>query len=140
MTGSFINHLDRPSKNVRWIIQETHSRWSNGVKRFYRDLIPLDFTVTIQSVEAEMRTKAFDLEPQLIVIWEVNRSNLVATIDSLLQIRGNTVSRLHLIACDQISLNHRLSLAEFDVSGFLEHPEDLYQLKPVFDGYFARLG
>ncbi|MGB1925892.1 MAG: hypothetical protein ACPHL6_05140 [Rubripirellula sp.] len=127
-------------QSVRWIVHETGNRWSNSIRRFYHHLIPPEIEVTIHRLGADQDLAASELEPRQIVLWEVNRHNLVDTFDRLLLLRNTAVSRLQLIACDRLTLSQRLALAEFDISGFLEQPEGLYQIKPVFDGYFARLG
>ena len=127
-------------QTLHWIVCERSQRWSNTIRRFHHDLVG-------KEIQAKVTTQKLTSEPPvtrpsdaIVFLWEVDRSNLVDSLDHLIQIGLSTSNRLQLVASVGLSLTQRLALSELNIAMFLQKPEEMPRCRPILQGYFARLG
>lgn len=127
-------------QTLHWIVCERGQRWSNTIRRFHHDLVGKD-------IQAKVTTQKLTSEPPvtrpsdaIVFLWEVDRSNLVDSLDHLIQIGLSTSNRLQLVASVGLSSTQRLALSELNIAMFLQKPEEMPRCRPILQGYFARLG
>ena len=127
-------------QTLHWIVCERSHRWSNTVRRFHHNLVG-------KEIQAKVTTQKLTSEPPVtrpsdavVFLWEVDRSNLVDSLDHLIQIGLSTSNRLQLVASVGLSSTQRLALSELNIAMFLQKPEEMPRCRPILQGYFARLG
>ena len=131
---------NRDDRSLRWWVHESGTRWVNSVRRFHKELLASVSHPIIENASLGTITRNLHSSQPGVFLWEISRKNLVECVDRLSQTLWSNPNHLQLIACDRLNDSQRIALSEFNIACFLDQPEDMIRLKPIFEGYFARIG
>ncbi len=127
-------------QSIRWIISEPEDRWFYAVRRFCSDLTGDSVQHLVERCPAETNHPIIKDDSALVLLWEVNRGNLVDCLDQIIANSWALPNCLQMVACSEISSSQRLSLSQLQIGCFLSKPEELAKCEPILHGYFAKIG